>query len=983
MTIDRLDFFRFLFNNGRGIKSSQIDELMLEQARKGTTGTTRTEIVVDDVEIINSDDVAYLLRVGDTTGYFTGTELHGARSGSAETVGIASFYSKTGADAGKLYQTLSEATDTALEIWRINDVQSMEAIIEKFSDRDDQVWRPFFYVLGSVGPAARAFTTCRLAPLDGGGRVSQGTYDATGNLASRLILDVARYRNDGSYYGDGTNQQEDSAADRFSVDLTPTPPDQLASDQKLFVFWAKTPSVLPTSGADSNYDVIGPVEVTGAGGYAHTASHTISELKPLIENEFDGTTGTATAEKQVAGITIENSDNVAYLIRVRASTEYALGSTLYALKAAAPLEIGIANFYSKPGDDAGKLYHTLDEATDVALEIWKVNDLSAIQSVITALGGTGGDENVQADWEETDSSSDAYIDNKPDLSGIGTDATARASAGAAAQAATAAQATADAALPKAGGVMTGKITLDGAPADDLHAATKKYVDDSISVESEEIIKPVVNVDANAYDVDDVLLSGNELWQIKETAANSFAGKLGEYTEGNFHYVATSHGDETYFGRVGSFSDNFETRIGAVLFGTNNNTVEIWVESDAYVTAKGAAHTSEDELKFDFVITDPDDPTNPIVTSITLPAGRTVTRGGYTWYVFEETAADNDTLLNMGSGWLWIMEVVVVGTTDNFFAHAAGQKHLVRFPLADTIDQPARDRITTAESDVNELQDELAKLHTYIAEHVTDISNEVEDPTQADSPAHYYLTQKARYETGGQSIPFESGLYELTTGTANKTKIKLAKVGSNFWGYVTRGFGSHADAGKMLHNPLSAIAAFFVEYDGTNYYAHAYMKKNVYLYLHNQRNLANNAVWFKMSDGTTDLVFEMGLYGETVNGGINFQHLRQHLLATSTTTATPDQFLAYFTAGNSNAPTIEIAYNANSSGFGHADYYLRYGNADTTKAYTFRESDFAVVTGYLDDVVESDSIRKIVPIGEAAYNALAVKDPNTWYIRTGA
>ena len=62
------------------------------------------------------------------------------------------------------------------------------------------------------------------------------------------------------------------------------------------------------------------------------------------------------------------------------------------------------------------------------------------------------------------------LSGTPDLSGIGTDATARA-------AAAAAQATADAALPKAGGTMTGKVTLDGPPTQDLHAATKKYVDD--------------------------------------------------------------------------------------------------------------------------------------------------------------------------------------------------------------------------------------------------------------------------------------------------------------------------------------------------------------------------------------------------------------------------------------------------------------------------------------------------------------------------
>ena len=55
--------------------------------------------------------------------------------------------------------------------------------------------------------------------------------------------------------------------------------------------------------------------------------------------------------------------------------------------------------------------------------------------------------------------------------GDGADTTARS-------AAAAAQATADAALSRTGGTMTGKITLDGAPTVDLHAATKKYVDDN-------------------------------------------------------------------------------------------------------------------------------------------------------------------------------------------------------------------------------------------------------------------------------------------------------------------------------------------------------------------------------------------------------------------------------------------------------------------------------------------------------------------------
>ncbi|MCY3678743.1 MAG: hypothetical protein OXH66_14340 [Gemmatimonadetes bacterium] len=69
--------------------------------------------------------------------------------------------------------------------------------------------------------------------------------------------------------------------------------------------------------------------------------------------------------------------------------------------------------------------------------------------------------------------SGAYGDlsGRPDLSGLGTDPTARA-------AAAAAQATADAALPKAGGTMTGALTLAGAPTTDLGAATKRYVDDN-------------------------------------------------------------------------------------------------------------------------------------------------------------------------------------------------------------------------------------------------------------------------------------------------------------------------------------------------------------------------------------------------------------------------------------------------------------------------------------------------------------------------
>ena len=83
------------------------------------------------------------------------------------------------------------------------------------------------------------------------------------------------------------------------------------------------------------------------------------------------------------------------------------------------------------------------------------------------VGGTTGQALVKTSGDDYDIEWSTVA-----AGGGGTDATARA-------AAAAAQSTADAALSRSGGTMTGKITLDGAPTANLHAATKKYVDDNI------------------------------------------------------------------------------------------------------------------------------------------------------------------------------------------------------------------------------------------------------------------------------------------------------------------------------------------------------------------------------------------------------------------------------------------------------------------------------------------------------------------------
>lgn len=62
--------------------------------------------------------------------------------------------------------------------------------------------------------------------------------------------------------------------------------------------------------------------------------------------------------------------------------------------------------------------------------------------------------------------------------GKATDAASANTVHGAKAAAAAAQATANAAMPKAGGTFTGAVTLSGAPTANLHAATKKYVDEA-------------------------------------------------------------------------------------------------------------------------------------------------------------------------------------------------------------------------------------------------------------------------------------------------------------------------------------------------------------------------------------------------------------------------------------------------------------------------------------------------------------------------
>ena len=283
--------------------------------------------------------------------------------------------------------------------------------------------------------------------------------------------------------------------------------------------------------------------------------------------------------------------------------------------------------------------------------------------------------------------------------------------------------------------------------------------------------------------------------------------------------------------------------------------------------------------------------------------------------------------------------------------------------------------------VDELRADLTKLHTYIAEHVTTTSTEVMDPTQADSPAHYYLTKRARHTVNGVSVPFETGLYELTAGVANKVKVKLAKSG-NWWGVNTREYGGTPNRGSILHNPLSMLVAWWVDQDsGGDHWMHAVIKGRVYDLLRTRYNLANTAIFFRATDGSNEHWFEMGQVGETNIGGDQFYLMRDHLTPSP---SLRDGFLAWFTAGNENAPTIDIAFNQSFPDAGRDNSPVGYtiAGSGTTKAYTFRADNFAGITGLNDQFIESASIDRKVVLTQAQYDALAAKDARTEYCIVG-
>lgn len=130
--------------------------------------------------------------------------------------------------------------------------------------------------------------------------------------------------------------------------------------------------------------------------------------------------------------------------------------------------------------------YTLNNSSFTAVQ-WSTINSGLTATDKTKLNGiaAGAEVNVQSDWNQTDTTADDYIKNKPI---IPTGVTLYASTGQNTDGAMTQKATTDelsAKLPKSGGTMTGGINMGGntiaslgAPTSNTDAATKKYVDDN-------------------------------------------------------------------------------------------------------------------------------------------------------------------------------------------------------------------------------------------------------------------------------------------------------------------------------------------------------------------------------------------------------------------------------------------------------------------------------------------------------------------------
>lgn len=225
------------------------------------------------------------------------------------------------------------------------------------------------------------------------------------------------------------------------------------------------------------------------------------------------------------------------------------------------------------------------EAIDVAVTGLK----SAAYQESSAFDAAGAAEAVLGKNSDSASTATVYGVQKAASAAQTAADNAKTAADGAKSAADAAQATADAAMPKAGGTFTGPVTLNGAPTSDLHAATKKYVDDKTAALSSAThfigIKEALPASANSGDIcivgkKEYIYDGTN-WQ-----------ELGDETL----YVQKEEGKGL---SSNDFTDTLLTKLNGIEEGAQKNVQSDWnaTSGDALIKNKPDALKNPTALSF--------------------------------------------------------------------------------------------------------------------------------------------------------------------------------------------------------------------------------------------------------------------------------------------------------------------------------------------------------------------------------------------------
>ena len=272
-----------------------------------------------------------------------------------------------------------------------------------------------------------------------------------------------------------------------------------------------------------------------------------------------------------------------------------------------------------------------------------------------------------------------YVDDNAGASSA-TDQTARDAAATAQTAADAAKTVADAALPKAGGTMTGALTLSGAPTTDLHSATKKYVDDNAGGSGITLTDLDDFPDVNAYELANIVAVEDDFYRLgitDESTANLYEGTVGRsaITLGNEHWRGISNNQSPNgFSTDGGWTANPNNAI-SLLMASNAAHIRFAVKKSEYETAKGSAFATTDKLAVKIKFSDGD--TDEAVCAYYNAYTREV---AYLEFQHQH-ATDNYNLYSEAAGNAISVEFFTVGsdgnaTTTPFLTHAVGTRHWV-------------------------------------------------------------------------------------------------------------------------------------------------------------------------------------------------------------------------------------------------------------------------------------------------------------------